>query len=52
MADKKINDTKEMPAGSVLESTLQGMNEWDMNKINDVGGSRPYNGPDKLRGSK
>lgn len=46
----KINTTKETGAGDVLGSTLDAMDEFDMNKINDVGGSHDYNGPSKLGG--
>ena len=49
MADKKgvkINTTSEIPAGGVLDSTLAGQDQWDMNKMNDPTGFHPeYNGP-------
>lgn len=49
----KINTTTEVPAGDVMKSTLKGMEQWDMNVINDVGGAHPdFNGPSKLGGSK
>lgn len=55
MADKgksvKINTTTEVPSGEVLSSTLNGMEQWDMNVINDVGGSHDFNGP-KNQGKK
>ncbi len=46
MSDKgtKINTTKETGAGDVLGSTLEGMEQWDMNVVNDVGGSHGFNG--------
>lgn len=56
MADKggkgvKINTTSEIPAGGVMDSTLKGMEQWDMNKVNDAGGDHPeFNGPSKLGG--
>lgn len=46
----KINTTTEIPAGGVLDSTLSAMEQWDMNKVNDVGGSHDFNGPSKLSG--
>lgn len=49
----KINTTTEIPEGDVLKSTLKGMEEWDMNVMNDVGGSHPeFNGPKTLGGGK
>lgn len=38
MDDKsvKINTTSKPPTGSVLSSTLDSMNEYDMNKLNDT----------------
>lgn len=48
----KINTTTSVPSGEVLSSTLDGMEQWDMNVINDVGGSHDFNGPSKLGGKK
>lgn len=53
MKDKKgtkINDTSETPSGDVLSSTLNAMEEFDMNKMNDVSGTHDFNGPSKLSG--
>ena len=51
MADKeKINSTTKPESGSVLGSTLEAMDEFDMNKINDVGGSHGYNNPSSNKG--
>lgn len=55
MSDKgtKINTTTEIPTGDVLSSTLTGMDQWDMNVVNDVGGAHPdFNGPKTLGGKK
>lgn len=60
MADKmgsgkgvKINTTSEIPAGGVLDSTLAGMEEFDMNVMNDPAGEHPdLNGPKTLGGKK
>lgn len=42
----KINTTTSVPKGGVLDSTLAGMDEWDMNVINDPTGDHPgFNGP-------
>lgn len=47
----KINTTTEVPAGDVMGSTLKGMEQWDMNVVNDTTGEHPdFNGPSKLRG--
>lgn len=46
----KINTTDKIEAGSVLGSTLDGMEEFDMNVVNDTGGSHGFNNPKK--GSK
>lgn len=47
----KINTTSEIPSGDVLKSTLKGMEEYDMNVVNDSGGSHPdFNGPKTLGG--
>lgn len=47
----KINTTEKADDGSVLKSTLKGMEQWDMNVMNDVGGSHPeFNGPKTLGG--
>lgn len=47
----KINTTTEIPSGDVMSSTLKGMEQWDMNVVNDVGGSHSeFNGPSKLSG--
>ena len=47
----KINTTTQPSDGEVLKYTLKGMEEWDMNKINDVGGSHnEINGPSTLGG--
>lgn len=32
----KINTTSKPPSGSVLADTLESMNEYDMNKLNDT----------------
>lgn len=37
MDDSMINSTKKAPSPSVLSTTLQEMDEWDMNKLNDAG---------------
>lgn len=55
MADKsktvKINTTSEIPSGDVMSSTLAGMEQWDMNAVNEVSGSHPdFNGPKTLGG--
>lgn len=48
----KINTTSEIPSGDVLSSTLAGMEEFDMNVMNDPSGEHPeINGPVKLKGS-
>lgn len=54
MSDKstKINTTKDIPAGDVLSSTLAGMEQWDMNVVNDVGGTNDFNGKSPLGGKK
>ena len=42
----KINTTSEIPAGGVLDSTLAGMEEFDINKLNDpMGSHKEFNGP-------
>ena len=42
----KINTTSEIPAGGVLNSTLAGMEEFDINKLNDpMGSHKEFNGP-------
>jgi len=47
----KINTTESIPAGGVMDSTLNGMEEWDMNKVNDTTGKHPdINGPKTLSG--
>lgn len=47
----KINTTESIPSGDVLDSTLKGMDQWDMNVVNDVGGSHPdFNGPKSNKG--
>lgn len=46
----KINTTTEIPSGDVMSSTLEGMDQWDMNVMNDVGGSHPFNGSSTLSG--
>lgn len=47
----KINTTTEVPSGGVMESTLNGMEQWDMNVVNDTAGShKDFNGPSKLSG--
>lgn len=43
----KINTTTEIPSGDVLGSTLSGMEQWDMNVVNDAGGSHDFNTPSK-----
>jgi hypothetical protein len=53
MSDKgKINDTHKPDSGSVLGSTLDGMEQWDMNVVNDVGGSHGFNNPGSNKGKK
>ncbi len=52
MADTKINSTTKPDSGSVLGSTLDAMEEFDMNKINDVGGSHGFNNPGSNKGKK
>lgn len=49
--DKMINSTSEPDSGSVLGSTLDAMEQFDMNVVNDVGGSHGFNGPKNLKGS-
>lgn len=46
----KINTTSEIPSGDVLKYTLNAMEEFDMNKINDAGKAGDFGAPDKLRG--
>lgn len=49
----KINTTTEIPSGDVLTSTLNGMEQWDMNVVNDTGGSHPdFNGKSPIGGKK
>ena len=48
--DTKINSTHKPESGEVLGSTLDAMEEFDMNKINDVGGSHGYNNPGSNKG--
>ena len=46
----KINTTTSVPAGGVLDSTLSGMEEYDMNVINDPTGDHPkINGPKSMK---
>lgn len=39
----KINTTEAIPSGDVLSSTLDAMEEFDMNVINDTSGSHDFN---------
>lgn len=50
----KINTTESVPSSGIggISDTLDAMNEWDMNEINDVGGSHGFNGPSTLGGKK
>lgn len=47
----KINTTSDPSAGDVLDSTLNGMEEWDMNVMNDTTGKHPdINGKSSSKG--
>ena len=51
----KINTTTEVPSSGIggISDTLAGMEQWDMNVVNDVGGRHPdFNGPSNLGGKK
>lgn len=52
MKDTKINSTEKPDSGSVLGSTLDAMEEFDMNVINDVGGTHGFNNPGSNKGKK
>jgi hypothetical protein len=43
--DKMINDTTPVKDQGILDTTLKGMEEFDMNKMNDPVGSHPYQTP-------
>ena len=50
----KINTSEEIGAGYTpgLKDTIKAMDEFDMNVINDVGGSHDFNGAKTLGGKK
>lgn len=50
----KINTTESIPSSNIggISDTLKGMEQWDMNVVNDSGGSHDFNGPSTLGGKK
>lgn len=53
--DKDINSTEKIKGGTTpgLGSTLDGMEQWDINKLNDPAGqNKEFNGPSSLGGKK
>jgi hypothetical protein len=49
----KINTTETYKFGQVegIRYTIEGMEEWDMNVMNDVGGTHGFNGEKSQRGT-
>lgn len=50
----KINTTESVSPSGIggISDTLKGMEQWDMNVVNDTGGSHDFNGPSTLGGKK
>ena len=50
--EKMINSTKEAETGSVLGSTLEGMDQFDMNVMNDTADQHAFSDPGSNKGKK
>ncbi len=50
----KINTTESVSSSNIpgISDTLKGMEQWDMNVVNDNAGDHDFNGPSKLGGGK